>query len=440
MLKRLVFASSGFLIAFVMVAGLSLISGPILTKARLIEAIKEGFSSGSLWKLERWTECAALTMQFVRHEGTILNALDTRWVRPQRHTCDELQALIAGPPYAMSLNAPSPYVNYPFGALHLQSVALSVFSMSTIMEIYGVLSYASIVALLLGAWRNSHRQALLIVAPTALCLCFAFEQHRYADNTPWAPGFFVGFFALAIFLAMRNFFRDRAHRLGFFFFIATMVSYFDHMQGALPVILSLTIVLNHFFYAQRDEDTRRLAALRNAIIVALCFSASFVLLTIIRLELLQSVQSLPVWSAYFQGLASRVSSAAGDITSISTADLILKLWSERKELTGSRTTSTILLCAGLSAWLFSLASIVTFRVKRTAADVMAGRDTAIGILVLAMGSGVIFAWYWLLPNHTWIHAWLMVRMLALPVAYGLVALLLSIMLWREAESLQSQAH
>jgi len=422
-----------------MVASLSLTSGPIISKARLTEAIKDGFSSGALSQLDRWVECTNLTMQFVRHDSVILNALDTRWTGAPRHTCDDLHALVAGPPYPFQLNPPTPYLSYPSGARHLLALPLSVSSLWTTMGLYRVLSYASVLALFLAAWRNSPRHAFLVVAPIAMLLMFAFEQHRYANNTLWAPGFFVGFLALSVFVAMRNWFQDRARRLGFFCFLGVIAGYFDTLHGVLPVHLSLTIVLDHFFYAERDEEIRGFAAVRNALTIALCFIAAFALLTIVRLGLLQLVASDPVWPNFFHRLSHRMSSVTGDNPAIGILDLIFKLWSERKEMTGSRTSSTILLCAGASAWLLTLVSIVVFRAKQKAAGLTAGLGPAvIGIFVLAMGSGVILVWYLFFKNHTLIHAWVMVRMLALPIAYGFAAWMLVIVHWRETRVPRTQ--
>ena len=104
-------------------------------------------------------------------------------------------------------------------------------------------------------------------------------------------------------------------------------------------------------------------------------------------------------------------------------------------MTGSKTVSAVLLVAGSAAWILSLALIRVSWARTAAADI---RETSTGILVLAMAGGGILAWYPLFPNHTMIHAWVMVRMLALPIAYGFAALTLSIMQWREARMPQAR--
>ena len=310
MRSRIVAALLGLLLAYAFVISLSLASGFFLSTARLETVLKEEFSQsalGSLSRFDQWIECAILTMQLSRHEDVVLNALDTRWRSPQQHTCDEAQALLQGPPYKIKIAEPSSYVSYPFGARHLQSLMINIFSFSTTMAIYQFLTYASVVSLFIGAWRNSKRTASLVVSPIVLALLFAFEQHRFGSNTPWAPGFFISFLILSMFLAVREFFwRRETHRIAFFCFLGTIAGYFDNLHGPLPVVLSLTIVLNHFFYSENDSW---ISALRSASIISACFVISYGLLTIIRLWplgwlLADSLDGVLLWLKFQNGQLS----------------------------------------------------------------------------------------------------------------------------------------
>jgi hypothetical protein len=431
MVNRIEAVAVGLLTALLIVAALSLTSSLVLSQARLKTVITSGFASGGgLTQYDRWVECVNFTMEYVRHEEVILDALDTRWIRPEHHTCDELQALVAGPPYSINFAVTASYVSYPSGARHLMAIPLSVLSISATKALYRFFSYASVVALFFSAWWNRPRLAVVIIAPVALLLLFAFEQHRFSNDTMWAPAFFVGFIALSVFLVKRRWFQDSANRLGFFCFLGVVVGYFEYLHGPLPVILSLTIVLDYFFYAAYEKDCGWFAVVRNAITILFCFVLGFGLLTVVRLELLNSVLYYSVWQQFLLGLGARLSNTTADYPNAHVTDIFHSLWTERREITGSTIASTAILFSGACAWILSAVLVVAPRAGARVAAASA-KNTGIGIFVLAIAGGGILAWYVLFPNHTIIHAFMMGRMLALPVAYGFSALILSLIQWRE---------
>ncbi|MGH8557167.1 MAG: hypothetical protein ACRESZ_06835 [Methylococcales bacterium] len=305
------------------------------------------------------------------------------------------------------------YPNYPFGARHLQAFALAALSVDRTMLLCGILSYASILALALAAWCNAPAMAVRVVLPIGLALVFAFEQHRYADDMTFSPGVFVGFFALAVFLAARRIFERPRARIGFFTFLGGICAYLDILHGVIPVMLSLAIVLNHFFYARREQW--RAATLEAATIVG-CFVFAFIVLTGGRLLVLSSIAGTD-WPVQFfmRGLSFRLGDFVPGIGRVGIGDVAQKLWNERSEMTGNKTASTVLLITASVSWLVS-ALLLLVRDAATRTD----------MAVLALAGGGILIWYAVFLNHTHIHAWLMVRMLALPVAYGFAAALLSV--------------
>ena len=113
--------------------------------------------------------------------------------------------------------------------------------------LYRALSYGS-VALLFAAmlWRSPATAILL--APIPLFLIGAFALHRFGGNLAHAPGYFVGFAALAIFVALPRLFDTAARRLGFAGALGVLAAYFDLLNGVIVTLLALTILLNHFFY------------------------------------------------------------------------------------------------------------------------------------------------------------------------------------------------
>jgi len=391
----------GFAIAFLVAALLALASGLVLTEDRTKSAIQESFASGFAGPdtTADWVECAALTMQLVRSKAVIRNALETRWIRPQTHTCDDLRRMVESPPEGI------PYINYAAGGLHLESVLLSFLPLSTINAVYSILSYVSIAAIFLGACYNSPRRALTIAAPITLALAFCFAMPRWANNALWAPGFFIGFFLLGIFLAIPRFFASAGNRVAFYVFLGTLIAYFDQLHGPLPVILSLLIVLNYFFYEEPHQPWHHVIG--RCVLIATCFVLAFAMLTLLRLQMLALLTGDSPWPQFWGSLSARLGDSADQLPSIGITDILRALWMYRVELTGSAPASTALLASGALAWGCAVAT--------------ADRESAPGLVVLALASGGILLWYAVFPNHSIVHAWLMVRMLALPAAFGFAA-------------------
>ena len=422
--------AKGVLAAALLIASLSTVSGLVLSRERLTELLREDFSSGGLTSdparvVEDWVECSLLTMEYIRHDN-ILDAIDTSWMRPTHHTCEELKALVAGPPYTLELAPPSHYINYAFGARHFEAILLSVLSIMTAKTLCLMLSYVSVVCLFLGGWRNSPPVTLAVLLPIGLFLLFAFEQHRYGDSLMWAPAFFVGFFTLAVFLAARDRFNDRANRIGLFCFLALILTFLDTMQGSLPVLLSLTIVLNHFFYVSRGTyptlKAYFVATLVGLSTIFLCFITSFIVYTVVRLLILSHVIAYPVWHSFVTDLGSRMGDVVPEVGTVHLSEVVQKLWSERSQMTGNDFATWLFWASGL-AWLCAI-SMLIFLVPRRIGN--AALMVSVDVFVLTVASLGILSWFVIFPNHSYIHAWFMVRMMALPESYGFVAAIIVI--------------
>jgi hypothetical protein len=79
---------------------------------------------------------------------------------------------------------------------------------------------------------------------------------------------------------------------------------------------------------------------------------------------------------------------------------------------GSRPAGFAVIAATGAAW--AVAAALGWRLRESAA----GRD-----LLILLGSALVPAvWVLLLPNHTYVHAWLMVRLLVVPISLAPVAL------------------
>jgi hypothetical protein len=416
----------GVLSGTLLVLFLAIVSGATLTRPRLISVAQEALASGELpFNAHRdedyFTECSMLTMQYLRNDNLVLNAIETRFVMSAAHPCEDLQALLTfGRLPGTPGSSPTSYVNYPFGSRYLEALILSALDFGSAKQLYALLSYGSVCVLFLGAWRNSPRQALILL-PVGVFLLFGFGFHRFGHSLSHAPGFFVGFSALGAFLAGRDRFRQPDNRVIFFGCLGTIVAFFDLMHGSIPVVLSLTIVLNHLFYvapaAQLDAGLSPgrywFVAFREAVIVCVCFVVAYAALTVGRLLLLSLIID-GGWAQYAVALGFRLGNEVPG-RAISLQDVIEKLWQARFQLTpGGFTPSTSMLVMSLAAWIFTIGvfPLVLWRRSRTSLAVLA--DVSVVVLA-AVG---VLAWFRLFRQHTFIHVLFAVRNAAVPASYG----------------------
>ncbi len=251
-------------------------------------------------------------------------------------------------------------------------------------------------------------------------------MHRFGHNLAHAPGFVLGFTALGVFLAGPDRFRNSAARVMFFGFLGVVIASFDLMHGSIPVVLSLAIVLNHLFYvapALRTDSTLSpggywLVALGEAAVICVCFVVAYGTLTAGRLLLLVPLaDGNGSWHRYGVALGSRLGREVSGVV-INPDDVIEKLWQTRFQLMpGGVTPSTWMLVVSLTAWIFTICLLPIASWRRDRAPLVLLAD--LSVIVLAAAGAL--AWYRLFRQHTFIHVLFVVRIVALPASFGLVA-------------------
>jgi hypothetical protein len=288
---------------------------------------------------------------------------------------------------------------------------LRVLSIADARSLYRVLSYGSLLALLICAWRNSRYAAIRIVLPIVLVLAIAFDLHQYAGNMLWAPGFFVSFFVLAFFLGAKESLRPWSRRVVFFAALGVVCAYLENLQGVIVVTLSFAIVLNHFFY-RRESDWRSASA--EVLGIFGCFLASYLCVTFLRLALISTFLTAG-WQIFAGGLAFRMGNSLPEAPHITITDMLMSLWNARAEMTGNQSLATALLVGSGIAWCIAMVFLI---IRQTTAR-------AIDFGIVATAACGIIAWYILFLSHTYGHAWIMIRLMAVPIGLGFAALLIS---------------
>lgn len=415
---------SGSVVSLGIISGLAVLSGVTLSHERAAAVIEYALQHDKLSATshpggDTFTECAMMETQMLRPPGAIWQALDTKLrLPPREHPCDTLHTMMFGTP-AQIAAAPqvSSYVSYPQGSRHLEALVFSVINYSKAVILYDALSYGSL-ALLLAAmvWRD--RKTALVLAPVPIVLALAFSLHIFGGNLAHAPGFFAGWLMLALLVAAKPWFEPPYRRAALIAAAGVVTTYFDLLSGSIPTILALAIVLNHFYFVAdtRQQPAYFMRAMGTGIAIAASFVATNVMVNLPRLWLLAASG---VETGNFRGgLLSRMSDLAGEMP-VSFAMNVAALFAQRHQMTpGGEPLASWVLITGALCWAGVLASAAIKRLPDPA-----------GTLVLAAAAAGPIAWYVVFPSHTYIHAWFMVRLLALPCAFGMAAAMLTAKGW-----------
>lgn len=419
----------GIVAACVAVALFAALSGFVLSERRLSEVVRTAVTQNELDYAARtdedfFTECAVLEMQHLRRGGIFLGAFDTRFLmRPGEHSCDSLRKMMLGSAEEKaSLPAAVSYYNYPFGSRHLEAFVLSVLDYGPATLLYRVLSYGSLALLLVVMLRRASATAI-VLAPISLLLICAFSLHRFGGNLAHAPGYFVGFIALAVFVGTPRWFHNVAARLGFAGALGVAAAYFDLLNGVIVTLLALTILLNHFFYVTAGRERRGylLTAATQGVAIFACFLSACLAVTASRLGLLW-LNGVDV-SAFVGNLLGRTGSDVGKPEAVDLLVNLEALFDVRYQLTpGGAGVANWIFLAGIAGWIFvGLAGLATLAYRRALR-----MPALVDVLVLAAVSIGILIWYWSFAAHTYVHILFMVRLLAIPLACGLAAALLAV--------------
>jgi uncharacterized coiled-coil protein SlyX len=400
---------------------LTAISHISLTPARFDAAVKTAFAAHELdyerTPSDQFTECALLTMEHLRPKSVAENAVNTRFAHDYHfHPCDVLRHIVLGVPQHVELegvNRPgyqANYVSYPFGARHLAGLALSVMELSTYRWLLGILAAVSILSLTIGAARSDPRKALLCVAPITVMLVAGFSLHAIGTNFAHGPDCWVAFFMLSAFLAFADFFRPLYRRVAFAVSLGVVVTFFDMFDGAAPVAVMLLVFLNQAFYVPEQASWR--VVIGQAALMTAAVLGAFIAYTVLRLFVIGGIFGID-WRPYVVGISARAGLDVGGTRGIiSLPDVFQELWAKRRFLVwGSETASTILLIVSGLSWV---CAATLFAVKRH----YLSRWT-IATFAVAVGCSVgTLGWFVLFPNHTYVHAHFMIRILVVPMALG----------------------
>lgn len=423
----------GLIGAILLIFVINTISSIVSSSDRIKENIKLSYRMGELepyrfMNKDNFTECSIITMQIVRHDSYLPDIVDTRLsVSGDNHPCEDL-ASIAGEPGArsISLGEPASYVNYWFGSRYLSGLFLNFTDVGALRTMYLIISYASVLLLIFSAWKRSKRIATVMV-PIGISLIFAFGLHNFGENIAHAPGYIAGFLLISYFIYSRRF-SNAETRVSFFSFLGGIICYFDMLHGSIPVMLSLTIISNHFLFVNSDisipGNTPRSRAYASEAFYEALRVFFFIALAILFVYLFKMVVLLMInkhnyFAQVLAQLRFRMGTSVGTSVPINTSDVFRGLWFVRDRLTHGRSLAEIFLFGSLVSWCLSLIGMAAIMKKKRDANIV-----VTDILVLFATAVGVLGWYIMFKNHSYIHKLFSIRISSVVASLGFSAIAL----------------
>jgi hypothetical protein len=423
---------AAFLFSFLGSSLLTVISSKALSSARFDAAVKTALSSHQLeydkTPSDQFTECALLTTVYLRPKSLAENAFNTHFAHDYKfHPCQVLSHIVTGEPPGVALDSlgtrgyHSNYVSYPFGTRHLAALALSLMELSTYRLVLGMLAILSMLSLTISAAYVDIRKAWVYVAPLTITMFIGFSLHTMLTNFGHGPDCWVAFLMLAGFLAFSTFFQPLYRRVAFAVSLSVVVTFLDMFDGAAPIAVMLLIFFNQVFYGHGSLRS----AVGQAALLSFAALGGAVVYTVLRLSILAGAFGIE-WRWFLLGIQARAGMDIGDAV-ITLPQLFIQLWDNRSFMVwGNQTASTVLLLSSGLAWCFAIATLVS-RWRYLDQALRAN------FLIAALSSIGTACWFILFPNHTYIHAPFMVRVLVVPVGLGFAVLLSVLPAWRARE-------
>jgi hypothetical protein len=409
-----------FFAAGLLVSGLGIVAvnfvGTLTPKQQLLKVFSEAdrdrrFDIQATPKRDLFTECALAQMALDRHESTGADIFTNRFSRPKGHPCESLRFFLDGG-VATNIEENSRYF---YGSRHVLSILANWISVQSIRNGCLLLSVLSPL-LLWGAFWARSRSDFVRISPVMLSFLVGFGYQ--GDNLGYAPAVVIPFLLLAVVVLSRNHWLDFGKRVFIYTVIAAVTTYFDILTGGLPIILCVTLLVNHLLYNSSESSAAGGRHwVRDVVVVTLLFPATVLFLSAARLWIASTLVPVNAFAEFYTTLLYRTSSTVSGDDLVTRRLVWETLWAARAMSFFHSTVAAnayYLLCG--ASWLLVLGSVVRHGMKGVSPRYW--REYC----VLAWVALIMVSWFTLFPNHTYVHAHTMVRLTIVPAAIGLMAL------------------
>jgi hypothetical protein len=358
-------------------------------------------------------DCLVLEMLSNRHFSTLERALAPRtYVTEDNHNpCALLRALVVERVDPTTLILADRFTRYWHGYNALTGLALRYMDLGDFRRLLRGAVWLSIGVLALATFRSgflARRTGLTI----ALAAATVWAVQYFAPGLSQGPGDGLLLLGLAGVAARPTLTVRLAAVVPYAAGFGAVVAFFEMFTGQLPTAVGWLAALT--LAAARDEERlgdlpppRAVLAAVSAFVLgaaATVFVKQALALAFVGPKAAGSfIEHLRLWA--------RVPDPASHVPGILRPFLGL-MWQSGTLTFGNRVAGFGLMAAIAIAWV--VAAVRGWRRRGSEP----GRD----VLILLGSALVPVVWVLLLPNHTWVHAWLMVRLLVVPVSLAPVAL------------------
>ncbi len=376
-------------------------------RPRIENAVRTANDAGQLDPLRNidndlFTECSLLAAEMLRDSNVLHDIVSSNLASTNSFPCDVIPQYLAGAPREARRE-----FRYFYGARHLVAVLVRVMSINRIRSLLAYLGYAA--PFLLGAaFYFRARQSLAVISPLLVTLLVGMDLGNLGRNFAHSPGFVFPLLMLAAVVWWRESLTPLELRFGAYAVIAAVTAYFDILNGPLPFILAVTVIVNHYAFNSGRKDA---FILWQAAGLCVLFPAAAATIIGLKLGMASLLYGMQPFREFLSALAIRMSAKDENLGALSYMQVVMRVWNSRAlPFFNSSSAATLFHMAGLIAWLGGLILLIARR-----------RDRYREFIVLAGSAFIIPLWYSEFMNHTFTHYQFMTRIGVLPAAAGLIA-------------------
>ena len=358
-------------------------------------------------------DCLVLEMLSGRHPSRLERALAPRtYVRKGEHNpCVLLRELVVERVDPATLELADRFTRYWHGYNALTGLALRRMELGTFRRLLRAVVWFSIAALALATLRSgplARRTGLTIAVAAAT----VWGVQYFAPGLSQGPGDALLMLGLAGLAAWPGMAGSLGAIVPYAAGFGAVVVFFEMFTGQLPTGVAWLAALT--LAAARDEEPRGAVPAPRIVLAAVtAFVLGATATVLVKQALAIGFVGQGAAGTFLEHLRlwMRVPAPSRRVPGI--LQPYLGLLSQSGTLTfGSRPAGFAVIAAALVTW--TVAVVRGWRFWESGA----GRD----VLILLGAALVPAVWVLLLPNHTYVHAWLMVRLLVVPISLAPVAL------------------
>ena len=324
------------------------------------------------------------------------------------HWCETLRELVVERIDPKDLEV-MPYGRYWHGGNVVAALALRVLDLGTYRRLLSIGVFLAIGVLALASWRAAphvRRTGLSI----AVCAATVWAVPYFSPGLTQGPGDALLILFLAGLAARQRMAAGPRFRIvPYAAVFGSVVVFCEMFTGQLPTagawLAALTLA------SARDENANEENGIGVIVVAALVAFGIGATLTLALKQVLAIVAASGQGEAFVDHLQQYSGAAGGQEFGLGRLRPFLSLVRQSSMLTyGSKAAGTLLLTSAAAAW-----GLAALRSRRS------GPRDRKDFWILAAAAALPLAWVLVFSEHTHIHAWLMVRMLVVPISLAVAA-------------------